>query len=500
MNGRGSASGRRPGHAGRRSGGDPAGKAPGQGPTGGTGGGAEESAADDRNTAGGGQAGGGSAGWARLALLALAASVLVPLVTVGPRGLLWAVVGLAGLALAAVGVWWTLAHTGLVRTVGVMLCATAPLLVPAVYAATGVLWPVLVSLALWVLAMAAAHIAVAYRSPGHGQGPARPPRHPWILMNPRSGGGKVGRFHLVEKARAAGADIVLLDRGHQDVAELARQAVAEGADLLAVAGGDGTQALVAEVAARHDLPFLVIPAGTRNHFALDLGLDRDDPARALQALTDGVELRVDLGFAADRVFVNNASFGTYAAVVGDPDYRGRKVRTSLRMLPGLLTGADAPRLGVRAGDTRADGLQALLISNNPYLRAVDSARPGRRQRLDSGLLGLVCVRVGNTAEAARMVRGARSGGLLRLTARTAVVEADTATVPVGIDGEHVLLPAPVRCRLEPGALRVRVPRDRPGTPLGGATADWPRVTRLALGRPAPGEPRSPRATGSGGTG
>lgn len=112
----------------------------------------------------------------------------------------------------------------------------------------------------------------------------------------------------------------------------------------------------------------------------------------------------------------------------------------------------------------------------------------------------MCVRVGNTAQAARMVRGARSGGLLRLTARTAVVEADTATVPVGIDGEHVLLPAPVRCRLEPGALRVRVPRDRPGTPLSGATADWPRVTRLALGRPSPGEPRSPRATGSGRTG
>ncbi|MFC5806214.1 diacylglycerol/lipid kinase family protein [Streptomyces heilongjiangensis] len=457
------------------------------------GGGARES------TAVGGGGRGGSAGWARLALLALAASVLVPLVTVGPLGLLWAAVGLVGLALAAVGVWWTLAHTGVVRTVGVVLCATAPLLVPAVYAATGVLWPVLVSLALWVLAMASAHIAVAYRGTADEHA-AAPPRHPWILMNPRSGGGKVGRFHLEERARAAGAEVVLLDGGPQDVAGLARRAVADGADLLAVAGGDGTQALVAEVAARNDLPFLVIPAGTRNHFALDLGLDRDDPARALEALTDGVDLRVDLGFAADRVFVNNASFGTYAAVVGDPDYRGRKVRTSLRMLPGLLTGADAPRLGVRAGDAHAEGLQALLVSNNPYLRAVDAARPGRRQRLDSGLLGLVCVRVGNTAQAAAMMRGARSGGLLRLTARTAVVEADTATVPVGVDGEHVVLPAPVRCRLEPGALRVRVPRHRPGTPLSGATADWPRVTRLALGLPVPGGRRSRGATPPGGTG
>lgn len=167
---------------------------------------------------------------------------------------------------------------------------------------------------------------------------------------------------------------------------------------------------MAEVAARHDLPFVVIPAGTRNHFALDLGLDRDDPAAALQALSDGVELRIDLGYAADRVFVNNASFGTYASVVTDPAYRDAKARTTLRTLPGLLTGEDTLSLRTRAGRTHLDGLQALLVSNNPYGRAVDATRPGRRERLDSGLLGLVCVRVGNTAEAARIVRGPRSGG------------------------------------------------------------------------------------------
>ncbi|MER6347234.1 diacylglycerol/lipid kinase family protein [Streptomyces sp. NPDC001595] len=434
----------------------------------------------------GGSAGQGRAGWARLALLALAASAVVPLVTAGLRGLLWAVAGGAALALVAVGMWWTLAHTGVVRTAGAALCLVTPLAVPALFAATGTLGPALLSLALWVLAMAAARTAVTPRPTTRGGGPpAAVPRRPWILMNPRSGGGKVARFHLAEKARAAGARVVLLGGAErQDVAELARQAVAEGADLLAVAGGDGTQALVAEVAARHDVPFMVIPAGTRNHFALDLGLDRDDPAAALDALADGVELRVDLGFAADRVFVNNASFGTYAAVVADPDYRGRKTRTGLRMLPGLLTGPDAPRLRMRAGDTRADGLQALLVSNNPYLRALDAARPGRRERLDSGLLGLLGVRVTSTAQAVGAVRGGRSGGLLRLTAKEVTVEADTATVPAGIDGEHVLLPAPVVCRTAPGALRVRVPRDRPGTPPSGTTADWPHVTRLALGRPA----------------
>ncbi|MFH8660899.1 diacylglycerol/lipid kinase family protein [Streptomyces afghaniensis] len=424
----------------------------------------------------------GSAGRARLAVLALLGSILVPLLAAGLRSVLWALAGIAGLALAAVGVWWTLAHTGALRALGAALSVTAPVAVLALYASFGMLGPALLSLGLWLLAATAARTALA---PGHTaseQAVVEPPHAPWVLVNPRSGGGKAGRFGLVEKARAAGCRVALLDAG-QDVAGLARQAVAEGADLLAVAGGDGTQALVAEVASRHDLPFVVIPAGTRNHFALDLGLDRDDPAAALRALSDSVELRADLGYAADRVFVNNASFGTYASVVTDPAYRNAKARTTLRTLPGLLTGQDAPRLRARADRTYVDGLQALLVSNNPYGRAVDAAHPGRRKRLDSGLLGVVCVRVGNTAQAARIVRGPRSGGLIRLNAGVVVVEADTDTLPVGIDGEHVVLPSPVVCRSAPGALRIRVPRRRPGTPrAGGAAADWPRVARLALGR------------------
>ena len=151
-------------------------------------------------------------------------------------------------------------------------------------------------------------------------------------MNPRSGGGKVAKFGLKEKAEALGAEVALLDGpGIVDVAALARQAVADGADLLGVAGGDGTQALVAGIAAEHDLPFLVISAGTRNHFAMDLGLDRDDPATCLDALTDGVEQRIDLGIIGDRTFVNNASFGAYAEIVESPAYRDDKAGTTLQM-------------------------------------------------------------------------------------------------------------------------------------------------------------------------
>ncbi|MGW0704532.1 diacylglycerol/lipid kinase family protein [Streptomyces sp. NPDC002643] len=426
----------------------------------------------------------GSPGRARLAVLALLGSALVPLVTAGPRSLLWALVGVGGLALVAVGVWWTLAHTGAVRALGAALAVTAPLVILVLFAVYGLLWAACVALALWVLALVLARTALPPGPTASEQPVAGAPHHPWILMNPRSGGGKVGRFHLVEKAEAAGCRVTLLE-GRQDVTELARRAVAEGADLLAVAGGDGTQALVAEVAARHGLPFAVIPVGTRNHFALDLGLDRDDPPAALDSLSaDAVELRVDLGYAADRVFVNNASFGVYASVVADPAYRDAKARTALQALPALLSDKDAPRLRLRTEDMDADGLQALLVSNNAYGRAVDATSPGRRERLDSGELGVVCVRVDNAAQAARLVHGPQSPGLRRLNAGEVVVEADTATVPVGIDGEHTVLPVPVVCRSVPGALRVRVPRHRPGISRTTATTpDWPRVTRLALGRP-----------------
>ncbi|MFD8535138.1 diacylglycerol/lipid kinase family protein [Streptomyces rubrogriseus] len=428
--------------------------------------------------------GGHSAALARVAVLLLLGGVLTPLVVSGLRSVLWVLVGVGGLALTAVGVWWVLAQTGPLRIVGTVLSVAAPVTVLALYAATGLLGPALLSLGLLVLAVVAARWALA-PAPTASKEAAATPRRPWVLMNRRSGGGTVDRFHLVDKARGAGCRVHVLDPG-ENATTLARQAVVDGADLLGVAGGDGTQALVADVAAHQDVPFAVVPAGTRNHFALDLGLDPDDPVAALEVLTGGVELRVDLGYAADRVFVNNASFGMYASVVDDPAYRDAKARTAWRNLPGLLTGENAPVLRMTAGGRHMAGLRALLVSNNPYGRAVDVSHPGRRQRLDTGLLGVACVRVGSTSEAARLASRPHSGGLVRFSADEVCVETDSATMPAGIDGEHVVLPCPVVCRSAPGALRVRVPRHRPGRARScGPTADWPRVARLALGRPRP---------------
>lgn len=436
---------------------------------------------------------------ARLALAAGVAALLVLVVFAGFGSLVLMGVGWAGLVLTAAGGWWMLTHTGWIRVLAVLLVIAAPLGVLVLYASAGLLWVVLVSLGLWALAVSAGRAALADdTSPTMSERSAGRAEHPFLIMNPRSGGGKVGKFRLAERARAKGAEVVVLDTtGRQDVAELARRAVRGGADLLGVAGGDGTQALVAGVAAEHDLPFMVIGAGTRNHFAMDLGLDREDPSRCLDALDDGVELCIDIGYlqggppgdrSAERVFINNASFGVYAEVVQSPAYRDDKARTILEMLPDLLTHQSGAVLSVRTDELAVEGPQAVLVSNNPYARG-DSAGLGRRQGLDSGELGVLCVGVGNAAEATELLlRGGQGRGLTATTAREVVVDADAPVIPVGVDGEALTLPTPVRCRLAPGALRVWVPRHRPGVPPVAPPMDWRRVRTLALsmGRAAAG--------------
>ncbi|QOV35239.1 NAD(+)/NADH kinase [Streptomyces ferrugineus] len=426
---------------------------------------------------------------ARTALAAAGLAVLVPLAYGGVGGVLLLVAGAAGLGLSAVAVWWTLSLRGPVRWAAAVLAVAVPAAVITLFAAT-LFWALLASLGLWAVAVWSGRYALrgtgSTRVRVMRERKAAPPRRAVLIMNPRSGDGKVGRFALREKAERLGAEVVLLDPDqHQDVTALARKAVAEGADLLGVAGGDGTQARVAAVAAAYDIPFLVISAGTRNHFAMDLGLDREDPAACLDALTDGVELRVDLGFAGGRPFVNNASFGAYAAIVQSPGYRADKIGTSLELLPDLLTRQQGPRLTARAADTTLDAPHAVLVSNNPY-RTDDPFGFGRRDRLDAGVLGVLGLRVDSAAEAAALLLDPAPSGLTILTAPEVIIDADRPEIEVGIDGEALVLPAPVHCRITPGALRVRVPRKRPGVPQRGPRLDWRRLRKLAavVGRTA----------------
>jgi len=429
---------------------------------------------------------------ARLSFLLAGAAIVILVVFAGLKSVTMLAVGVAAAAVSLAAAFLFLSHRGIRRWLSLAVFVLAPIAVIVVYAFRDLLWVAVASAAAWLLATVTARSALAgkptdWRMP---EQPAQPPaRHPYLIMNPWSGGGKVGKFDLKRKAEDLGAEVFLIGGpGPVDVAQIAREAVAQGADLLGVAGGDGTQALVAGIAAEHGLPFVVITAGTRNHFALDLGLDREDPPACLGALSDGVELRVDLGRINGQVFVNNASFGAYAEVVETPAYRADKLKTTLDLLPDLLQGHRGARLSARADGTEIRSPQALLLANNPYGTG-DIAGLSRRARLDRGMLGVVGVKVRTARQAADLVRDRHAAGLSVLTAKEVQISADAAQIPVGIDGESILMPTPVTCTVSPGALRVWVPRDRPGVPAPKPPKDWTRLRYLAATSKT--APRSP---------
>jgi diacylglycerol kinase family enzyme len=325
--------------------------------------------------------------------------------------------------------------------------------------------------------------------------PVVPPEHPVLILNPRSGGGKAERFSLPEEARSRGIEPIEFEPG-DDLERVARDAVAAGADALAMAGGDGSQAVVAAVAAEHDLPYACVPAGTRNHFALDLGVDRDDVVGALDAFTEGGERRVDLAEVNGRAFVNNVSLGLYASAVQQPGYRDAKLRTLLETVPKMV-GADGSGIDLRW--TGPDGHRhtsafAILVSNNRYRlgRAVGS---GTRPRIDDGLLGLtVAGAPRGRGPADRLQRPWREWSASRFA-----VEADEP-IPTGIDGEAAVLTPPLRFRILPGVLRVRVSLRHPGASPSAAMPEGlidaiVTLVRITAGRdPRPASRRQPTGT------
>jgi hypothetical protein len=242
-----------------------------------------------------------------------------------------------------------------------------------------------------------------------------------------------------------------------------------------MAGGDGSQALVAAIAAEHDLPYACIPAGTRNHFALDLGVDREDVAGALDAFVDGGERLVDLGEVNGRVFVNNVSLGVYANAVSQEGYREAKLRTLLDTLSGTLgpegEGQELRWVDPDSVEQRSRAL--ILVSNNAY-RLGPTLGSGTRPRLDAGVLGIVDFHppASGGQDAARW-RELRAGEL--------EVHAG-ARVAVGIDGESLTLDPPLRFRSRPKALRARIARSHPGASPSAAVPASPAaiLTQLFL--------------------
>ena len=327
------------------------------------------------------------------------------------------------------------------------------------------------------------------------RGPQSPARKGVLIINPNSGGGKAERFNLPEEARKRGVEPLLLEPG-DNLCELANRAVTQGADVIGMAGGDGSQALVATVAMQRDVAHICVPAGTRNHFALDLGLDRDDVVGALDAFTDGVERRIDLASLNERIFVNNASLGVYAQVVQSrclPRWQARAPGSGCcRKCSG---GTRRPAISCSTHRTPRDWANAslVIVSNNPYqLRRFRGA--GTRPRLDTGRAGHLRDpharrRRSRQAGDPRDDRPAPASSAACSSGRALEFEVRaSAPVAVGLDGEALVLAPPLRFVSLPGALRVRVPRHATGvSPAGGAVTLTRRnlwaLMRIAAGKP-----------------
>jgi diacylglycerol kinase family enzyme len=398
-----------------------------------------------------------------------------------PRGL----IALACVAIAFVAAWYGVLRRGVARAAGLAVGVVGLAAAIVLLLSDRVVEQVIVVAAL-ILSVACARAAFGVRA---HLPPARAPQRPVLFYNPKSGGGKAQRFALADEARARGIEPIELGPPW-DLEGLVRDAVAGGADGLAMAGGDGSQAIVAAIAAELDLPYACVPAGTRNHFALDLGVDRDDVVGALDAFVDGGERRVDLADVNGRVFVNNVSLGLYAEAVQRPGYRDAKVKTLLDTVPDLL-GPDAPGLDLRwtgpGGHEHSSGV-AILVSNNRYRlgRAVGS---GTRPRIDDGRLGI-------TVAGAPAGRG-ETGHLPQRpwrewTAPDFEVDADDP-VPAGIDGEAAQLDPPLLFHIRPGVLRARIARRHPGASPSALLPESLAQSVLLLGRIAAGRGDPARA-------
>ena len=414
--------------------------------------------------------------------------------------LLWC---LAGVALVATGGWWAVTRPMPRRAVGSALALVGLVVVAgglwdAISEAEQVVIRLLVVAVMLLVAGACARVALfdpGHDDAGHDEVEAVvgvAPRHPVLICNPWSGGGKVERFGLVALAEELGVEVVMLDHG-LDLEQLARDAIARGADCLGMAGGDGSQALVASIAIEHDVPFVCVSAGTRNHFALDLGLDREDPRASMAAFVDAVERRVDHASVNGRLFVNNVSLGVYATVVQRDEYRDAKAATFSTLLPELL-GPDAEPFDLQFSEpdgTEVEGAFLVMVSNNPYVVGL-SPDNFQRRSLTSGQLGILAIDTPGPAEAARLLTASTAGLRSRsrywheFTSTAFEVRSRSGRAFAGVDGEALDLETPLRFAIHPGGLRLLVPADNLGA-AGRRAARGIRVgdlAQVAFGRDA----------------
>lgn len=377
-------------------------------------------------------------------------------------------IGLVGIALLTAGAWWFVTEVGLVKPIagvigvaGVLLVLVA--LAQALSKTEHIVLRLVAVIAVVSLMIFLANFALKRPVPDSSLRVKERPSRPVLLCNPWSGGGKVEKFGLIQLADELGIETVLLDKG-LDLEQLTLDAVARGADCLGMAGGDGSQALVASVAVKHDLPFVCIPAGTRNHFALDLGLDRDDPRKAMLAYRDAIERRVDYATVNGRLFVNNVSLGIYATIVQSEDYRNNKVEVSSKMTAELL-GRQAETFDLQyttPDGTEVDGAFVIMVSNNRYVLGA-KRDVAQRRRLDAGQLGIFALSPRTGGQAARLMTMSMLGlpdyskYWWEFHAPDFEVRSRSGAAYMGVDGEALEADTPLRFESHPLGLRMYVP-------------------------------------------
>ena len=306
-----------------------------------------------------------------------------------------------------------------------------------------------------------------------------------LFMNLKSGGGKAERFHLVDECKRRGIEPVVLGPG-LDWLQTVKDVAASGVDVLGMAGGDGSQAMVGTVAAEVGLPMVVVPAGTRNHLALDLGLDRDDVVGALDALRGGRGADDGPG-RRQRPRVREQRVAR--AVRGDrslprvPRREGRHDPRDPAAGPGTGHRAVRPPLH-RARRRGAPGrphdpdLQQPLRHTRGREPAPDGHPHARRRRAGA--------RPGGATPAAFLAALAsghpeRFEGYTSWATPTFEVTSD-APIDMGLDGETEVMDPPLRFSIRPSPVRVRLPKHAIGYSPAARSLAWADALAPAVER------------------
>ncbi|HEU4776905.1 MAG TPA: diacylglycerol kinase family protein [Telluria sp.] len=273
---------------------------------------------------------------------------------------------------------------------------------------------------------------------------------------------------LRDKFGAHGLDArVTLAASGKDMTSAAKAALADGLPIVVAGGGDGTINAVASVLAGTDTRFGVLPLGTLNHFAKDMGipLTLDD---AIATIARGIAKRVDVGEVNDRVFLNNSSLGLYPDMVRDREKQQRRLGRG-KWLAALWATLGAlrryPFLNVRLrladGEEHARRTPFVFIGNNEY--TMQGFSIGERTRLDGGRLSLYVAQRPGRLGLLRLAWSALRGRLAQerdfdvLGTESMQVDTRHKHLPVATDGEVTVMATPLRYRIRPRALNVIVP-------------------------------------------